>query len=150
MSTRRPFFASRARTGPGLGSATFARSSTWSDRARPPFRHLWFRKPTAQERSCRGCQNETAVRHRPPCWPLARQLPTADAWAARGADADDPNVRPRGGRRKGLLSLSRFVRARVIVLALVSGIVVFLPGAAHASDWSQFHAGRTRAGVTSS
>jgi putative pyrroloquinoline-quinone binding quinoprotein len=45
--------------------------------------------------------------------------------------------------------LSRAVRARVLVLALVSGVALFLPGAAHASDWSQFHASRTRSGVMS-
>lgn len=40
-------------------------------------------------------------------------------------------------------------RARIVVVAMVSGALLVTPAAARAEVWTQFHAGRTRAGVVS-
>ena len=40
-------------------------------------------------------------------------------------------------------------RAHIVVVAFVSGALLVAPAAARAEDWTQFHAGRTRAGVVS-
>jgi outer membrane protein assembly factor BamB len=41
------------------------------------------------------------------------------------------------------------VRTRIVAVAIVSGALVFLPAAAHAEDWTQFHASQARSGVVS-
>jgi outer membrane protein assembly factor BamB len=40
-------------------------------------------------------------------------------------------------------------RGRIVVVAFVSGALLLLPVTARAEDWTQFHAGQTRAGVVS-
>jgi hypothetical protein len=76
----------------------------------------------------------------------SRQIPPSDVRLDRSVPIQ-PTVgrgRPFGeGRRCSV------ARARIVVVAWLSGALLVTPAAARAEDWTQFHAGRTCAGVVS-